>query len=223
MSEAFVDACRRYRIIPVAVVDNADRAPALGSALMAGGLPLVEVTLRTPAGLAAIATLVDAGGPAGGPPLLVGAGTVLTVAQVDAAVAAGASFVVSPGYSPAVVARCLELGVSVLPGVATAGEMMAALDQGLDLVKFFPAAGLGGPAGLAAFAAVFTELGFVPTGGVSLANLGQYLAMPSVTAVGGSWLAPRRAIAEADFGRIEQLARQAVKAVQANQPGGELN
>jgi len=221
MTEALVETCRRHRIIPVVVVDNASRAPDLGRALIAGGLPLVEVTLRTPAGLAAIANLTADGGPAGGPPLTVGAGTVLTVAQVDAAVAAGASFVVSPGYSPAVVARCLELGVGVLPGVGTAGEMMAAIDQGLDVVKFFPATQLGGPAGLAAFAAPFTELSYVPTGGVGLKNLAQYLAMPAVAAVGGSWLVPRQAIAEGDFGTIEQLVREAVLAARGQMPGGE--
>jgi len=221
MTEALLDTCRHHRIIPVAVVDNADRAPGLGRALVAGGLPLIEVTLRTPAGLAAIAALAANGGPAAGPQPLVGAGTVLTVAQVDAAVEAGASFIVSPGYSPAVVARCLELGVGVLPGVGTAGEMMAAMDQGLAVVKFFPAAQLGGPAGLAAFAAPFTELSFVPTGGVGLKNLAQYLAMPAVAAVGGSWLVPRRTLAEGDFGTIEQLVRQAVQAARGDLPGGE--
>jgi len=210
ITEAFVELSRQHRIIPVAVVDNAARAPDLGRALIAGGLPLIEVTLRTPAGLAAIAALAAAGGPAGGPPLVVGAGTVLNANQVDAAVAAGASFVVSPGYSPSVVARCLELGVSALPGVATASEMMAALEQGVGLVKFFPAAQLGGPAGLAAFCSVFAELNFVPTGGVGPGNLSDYLALAPVAAVGGSWMVPRALVADGDFAQVEELVSQAV-------------
>jgi len=234
MNEAFAVICRRHRLIPVAVVDNTDQAPALGQALIAAGLPLVEVTLRTPAGLAAIAALAADGGPVAGPDqliadqpmnnqavtdqpltnrLLVGAGTVVTAEQVDAAVAAGACFIVSPGYNQAIVARTLELGVAALPGVATAGEMMAAIAQGLKLVKFFPAAQLGGPSGLAAFTGVFPELNFVPTGGVNLDNLGEYLAMKSVAAVGGSWMVPRQAIGRGDFDTIKQLAGAAVATV----------
>ena len=215
MSEAFVTICRRHRLVPVVVIDNANQALALGQALVAGGLPLLEVTLRTPAGLAAIAALAEASDQVGGPDLLVGAGTVLTESQVDLAVSAGANFIVTPGWSPPVVARCLELKVSVLPGVATAGEIMAAAAMGIDLVKWFPAAQLGGPAGLAAIASVFGEMSFVPTGGVGPSNLAEYLAMPPVAALGGSWMVPRQAIAQGDFSGIEQLVRQAVNAVKA--------
>ena len=214
MNDAFAVACRRHRLLPVVMIDDAGCAPALGRALVAGGLPLIEVTLRTTAGLAAIAALAR-GGPADDPGLMVGAGTVVTVSQVDEAVAAGASFVVSPGYSPAVVARCLDLGVSVLPGVATAGEMMAAAGQGLTLVKFFPAAQLGGPDGLAAFAGAFPALSFVPTGGVGPQNLSEYLAVPQVAAVGGSWMVPRQALADGDFATVERRVREAVAAVDA--------
>ena len=210
MSQAFFDNFRQHRLVPVAVIDNAEQAPALGRSLVAGGLPLIEVTLRTPAGLAAITALTTPN-----TELLVGAGTVLTPTQVDAAVAAGANFIVSPGWSPAVVQRCQELEVSVLPGVATAGEMMAALTHGLDLVKFFPAGQLGGPKGLAAYAGVFGDLRFIPTGGVSLANLADYLALPAVAALGGSWMVPRKLVTQGDFAGIEQLVRDAVAAVKA--------
>ena len=220
-NEAFAQVCRQHRLIPVAVIDDADSALDLGRALVDAGLPIIEVTLRTPAALPAIAALTAEAGPAGGSKLLVGAGTVLTPAQADAAVAAGASFIVSPGYSPAVVARCLELGVFVLPGVGTAGEMMAVLAQGLDMVKFFPAAQLGGPTGLEAYAPVFEGLGFIPTGGVGLNNLARYLAIPAVRAVGGGWMVPRQAIARGDFATINQLTRQAVAAVQGEATGGE--
>ena len=210
MNEVFVEACQRYRIVPVAVIDDADRAPALGRALIAGGLPLIEVTLRTPDAPAAITALVSDGGRASG--LIVGAGTVVTTDQVDAAVEAGAQFIVSPGYNPAVVARAQGHGVAALPGVATAGEMMAAMNQGLSCVKFFPAAQLGGPKGLAAFASVFPTLSFIPTGGVSMDNLSDYLAMESVIAVGGSWMLPRALIGSGDVDTIERLVREAVTA-----------
>src|SRR5450756_599246 len=127
--------------------------------------------------------------------ILVGAGTVLTVAQVDQAVAAGATFVVSPGLSRAVVERCQELGVLALPGAVTATEVQAALELGLDTVKFFPAGTSGGPAAIKALAAPFTGVKFVPTGGVGPANLGEYLALASVVAVGGSWMVPTERIA----------------------------
>ncbi|BAL89872.1 putative KDPG and KHG aldolase [Actinoplanes missouriensis 431] len=184
-----------HAVVPVVVLDDPGRAAALGEALVGGGLPIAEVTLRTPGALAGIAAMAE------NPDLLVGAGTVLTAAQADAAVEAGARFVVSPGLSRAVVERCRALRVPVLPGVATATEVLAAADLGLDAVKFFPAATSGGAPAVAALAAVFAGMRFVPTGGITAANAGEYLALPSVLAVGGSWMVPR----DAEPDRLREL------------------
>lgn len=184
-----LDSIARHRILPVVVVDDAGHADGLGEALVAGGLPLVEVTLRTPAAMTALRAL------AARADLLVGAGTVLTPGQVDDAVAAGARFVVSPGVSVAVIRRALELQIPVIPGVATATDIMTALDEGVDTVKFFPAEACGGVAALRSLAAPFPRLRFVPTGGVGPGNLSSYLAVPAVLAVGGTWVVPTAAVA----------------------------
>ncbi|HAM44563.1 MAG TPA: keto-deoxy-phosphogluconate aldolase [Propionibacteriaceae bacterium] len=160
-----------HRIVPVVVLDSAEAADPLAAALVAGGLPVAEVTFRTSAAAESIRIMAARGD------LLVGAGTVLTPQQVDAAAAAGASFVVSPGFSRAVVDRCGELGLPVLPGAVTATEIQAAIEAGLETVKFFPAGTSGGPAAIKALAAPFPGLRFVPTGGVSPANLSEYLAI----------------------------------------------
>lgn len=191
-------------IVPVVVVDDAANADALAGALVAGGLPVAEVTLRTDAALRSIRTMAARGD------ILVGAGTVLTVAQVDDVVAAGASFVVSPGLSQSVVERCRERGVFVLPGAVTATEIQAALELGLTTVKFFPANTCGGAPAIAALAAPFGEVGFVPTGGVGPQNLAEYLAVPAVLAVGGSWMVPRDRVNAGDFTGITQLTAAAV-------------
>ncbi|HEX5331077.1 MAG TPA: bifunctional 4-hydroxy-2-oxoglutarate aldolase/2-dehydro-3-deoxy-phosphogluconate aldolase [Cellulomonas sp.] len=192
------------RLLPVVVLDDASAADALAGALVAGGLPVAEVTFRTAAAQDAIRVMADRGD------VLVGAGTVVTVAQVDQAVAAGARFVVSPGLSRAVVERCQELGVLAVPGVVTATEIQAALELGLTTVKFFPAGTSGGAAAIAALAAPFAGVRFVPTGGVGPANLHEYLALPSVLAVGGSWMVARDRIAAGDFAGITQLTAAAV-------------
>jgi 2-dehydro-3-deoxyphosphogluconate aldolase / (4S)-4-hydroxy-2-oxoglutarate aldolase len=194
------------RVIPVVVIDSPRSAQPLAAALTAGGLPCAEVTLRTPAALDAIHTM------AGGPDLLVGAGSVVTPGQVDQAVDAGARFVVSPGLSEAVLARCRARGVPALPGVATAGEIMRALEAGLDLVKLFPAAQLGGPAGLRSLAAPFPGLRFVPTGGIGPDNLAAYLAQDAVAAVGGSWMVSPDLLRAGRFDEIRRLTRSAVNA-----------
>jgi 2-dehydro-3-deoxyphosphogluconate aldolase/(4S)-4-hydroxy-2-oxoglutarate aldolase len=142
--------------------------------------------------------------------ILVGAGTVLTPQQVDRAVAAGAAYVVSPGLSRAVVERCGELGVLALPGAVTATEVQAALELGLTTVKFFPAGTSGGAPAIAALAAPFGDVSFVPTGGVGPKNLHEYLAIPSVAAVGGSWMVPRELVRAHDFAAIVQLTSDAV-------------
>ena len=192
------------RLLPVVVLDDASAADALAGALVEGGLPVAEVTFRTAAARDSIRAMADRGD------VLVGAGTVGTVAQVDQAVAAGARFVVSPGLSRAVVERCQELGVLVVPGVVTATEIQAALELGLTTVKIFPAGTSGGAAAIAALAAPFAGVRFVPTGGVGPANLHEYLALPSVVAVGGSWMVARDRIAAGDFAGITQLTAAAV-------------
>ena len=172
------------RIVPVVVINHAERAPALGEALVAGGLAVAEVTFRTPAAPDAIRRL------AANPNLLVGAGTVLTAGQVDQAVDAGARFIVSPGFSAPVVKRALHHELPVFPGAVTPTEIMAALDHGLTTLKFFPANVYGGVAALKALAAPFPQVRFIPTGGVSTSNLADYLQLASVAAVGGSWMVP---------------------------------
>ncbi|MDR1387913.1 MAG: bifunctional 4-hydroxy-2-oxoglutarate aldolase/2-dehydro-3-deoxy-phosphogluconate aldolase [Propionibacteriaceae bacterium] len=193
-------------IVPVVVLDQAEQATGLAQALLDGGLPVAEVTFRTAAAPAAIALLAARGD------LTVGAGTVLTPQQVDQAAQSGAQFVVSPGLSRAVVERCGELGLLCLPGAVTATEVQAGLELGLSTLKFFPAASSGGPAALRGLAGPFGGVRFVPTGGITLANLADYLALPNVAAVGGSWMVPRNALAAGDFERIRQLTAAAVQA-----------
>jgi 2-dehydro-3-deoxyphosphogluconate aldolase / (4S)-4-hydroxy-2-oxoglutarate aldolase len=194
-----------HRLVPVVVADELDSAEPLADALVAGGLPVAEVTLRTAAALDVVVTLARRGD------LLVGAGTVLTPHQVDEAVDAGASFVVSPGFSAPVVERAAQRGVLAIPGVATATELQAAVVTGLSLVKFFPAETSGGVAALAALAAPFAGVSFVPTGGIGPANLAKYLAHPAVAAVGGSWMVERELVRRRDTARLTDLVAQAVE------------
>jgi 2-dehydro-3-deoxyphosphogluconate aldolase/(4S)-4-hydroxy-2-oxoglutarate aldolase len=191
-------------VVPVITIDDPADAEPLAAALVAGGLPAAEITLRTEAGEAAIRAV------AGRADLLVGAGTVLTIEQVNRAHGCGATFVVSPGLDEAVVERALELGLVVLPGVATASELQSALRLGLDAVKLFPAAQLGGVAAVSAFAAPFPDVRFMPSGGITADNAASYLAHPSVFAVGSGWIAPRDLIARGGFDLIAQNCRDAV-------------
>src|SRR5450830_691966 len=199
-----LSALSAARLVPVVVLDDAADADALAGALVAGGLPVAEVTFRTAAALDSIRAMSARGD------ILVGAGTVLTAAQVDQAVAAGAAYIVSPGLSRAVVERCQEHGVLALPGAVTATEIQAALELGLTTVKFFPAGTSGGAAAIAALAAPFGGVRFVPTGGVGPANLGDYLSLPSVVAVGGSWMVPNTLVKAGDFSGITVLTSRAV-------------
>ena len=192
------------RLVPVVVLDDAAHADSLAGALVDGGLPVAEVTFRTAAAADAIRAMADRGD------ILVGAGTVLTAGQVDQAVAAGAKYVVSPGLSRAVVERCQEHGVLPLPGAVTATEIQAALELGLDTVKFFPAGTSGGAPAIKALSAPFTGVRFVPTGGVGPANLAEYLEIGAVAAVGGSWMAPRDLVAAGNFAEITRLTAEAV-------------
>lgn len=202
------------RIVPVVVIDDAGMAADVAGALAAGGIRCAEITLRTDAGLASIAAV------AGLPDFTVGAGTVLTPAQVDASVDAGAEFVVSPGFDEAVVHRARQRGVLALPGVATATEVQWALRAGVDTVKFFPADRLGGLAGIAALAAPFPTVRFFPSGGVGVDNVVAYLAHPAVFAVGGSWMVPRAAIADHDLAAITRLSAAATALVAQAAIGG---
>lgn len=196
-----------HRLVPVVVLDDAAHADPLAQALVDGGLPVAEITFRTAAAADAIRAMAARGD------VLVGAGTVLTARQVDAAVAAGASYVVSPGLSRTVVERCQEHGVLALPGAVTATEVQAALELGLTTVKFFPAGTSGGAKAVAALAAPFGDVGFVPTGGIGPSNLGEYLALPSVRAVGGSWMVPRDLVRAGDFQAVRDLTAEAVSLV----------
>lgn len=197
-------ALKQVRLVPVVVLDDAKDADGLAGALVAGGLPVAEVTFRTAAAADSIRAMAARGD------ILLGAGTVLTPQQVDEAVAAGANYIVSPGLSRAVVERCAEHGVLALPGAVTATEIQAAIELGLTTVKFFPAGTSGGSAAIAALAGPFAGLGFVPTGGIGPKNLHEYLAVPAVAAVGGSWMVPRDRITAGDFTTITEFSAQAV-------------
>jgi len=197
------------RLVPVVVLDDAADADPLAAALVAGGLPVAEVTFRTDAAEESIRAMAARGD------MLVGAGTVLTPKQVDLAVAAGASYIVSPGLSKAVVERCQEHGVLALPGAVTATEVQAALELGLTTVKFFPAGTSGGAPAIAALAAPFVGVTFVPTGGIGPKNLHEYLAIPAIVAVGGSWMVPRAMVREGNFAEITRLTAEAVTLLNA--------
>jgi 2-dehydro-3-deoxyphosphogluconate aldolase / (4S)-4-hydroxy-2-oxoglutarate aldolase len=202
MSEAVLERVCAKRVIPVVPAMDAQRAQRLGAALKAAGLPVAEVTLRSASAGEMLRTL------AADPDLLVGAGTVIRPEQVDLACDAGADFAVTPGFSTSVVRRCDELGLPVIPGVATAGEIIAALDHGCELLKFFPAEAAGGIAMISALAAPFPGVRFVPTGGIDAGNLVSYLRLKAVAAVGGSWMVAPAASGEGDFAEVE-LAREA--------------
>ena len=191
-------------VVPVVVLEDASDAVAVARALVDGGLPIVEVTLRTAAAPDAIRQIAD-----NVPDAVIGAGTVLSAEQVDLAANAGAKFIVSPGLHDAVVERSRDLDLPVFPGVATASEAQKAWNMGLRTLKFFPAGQAGGVAMLKALGSVFRDVRFMPTGGVSAANLPDYLQLSSVIACGGSWLTPQKAIADGDFDAITKLATEA--------------
>ena len=191
-------------VIPVVVLDNAADAVPLATALVAGGLRVIEITLRTGAALEAIKAI--AGEVEGA---VVGAGTVLSKGQFVAAEKAGARFAVSPGVGPDVLAAAADSVIPLMPGAATASEVMTLMDEGYTIQKFFPAEPAGGLAYLKAFSAPLPDISFCPTGGIDLRNAPAYLALPNVVCVGGSWVAPKEAIAAGDWSRIERLARDA--------------
>jgi 2-dehydro-3-deoxyphosphogluconate aldolase/(4S)-4-hydroxy-2-oxoglutarate aldolase len=188
-------------VIPVLVIERVEDALPVARALVAGGLPVLEVTLRTPAALAAIRAMKEVEG------AIVGAGTVLNPSQLNAAIEAGAEFAVSPGLTQALGEAAAKSPVPLLPGVATASDVMRALDLGFTRLKFFPAMAAGGVAALKGLSAVFGGISFCPTGGITPENAPEWLALPSVTCVGGSWLVP--AGASVDTEAIERRARAA--------------
>ena len=191
-------------VIPVIVLSQVAHAVPLARALVAGGIRMLEVTLRTPVALACIEAIAREV-----PEAIAGAGTVRSAADAQAAAMAGAQFAVSPGYTHAVGKACHELGLPLLPGVATASEVMAAQEGGYLALKFFPAMQSGGVAMLKAWQGPFGDVTFCPTGGVSAANAGEFLGLSNVACVGGSWLTPADAVAQADWDRITRLAREA--------------
>lgn len=202
-SKAALEICRMAPVVPVLVLDSLDHARPLAEALVAGGLPALEVTLRTPVALDVIRVMAEVEGG------MVGAGTLLTPADVKAAKAAGAKFGVSPGATDRVVAACEDEGLPLLPGAATATEVMALLERGYTLQKFFPAESSGGAPAVKAIGAPIPQVTFCPTGGVSLANAGDYLNLSNVVCVGGSWVAPKDKMASGDWAGITSLAREA--------------
>jgi 2-dehydro-3-deoxyphosphogluconate aldolase/(4S)-4-hydroxy-2-oxoglutarate aldolase len=193
-------------VIPVVTIEDPDHAVPVARALVAGGIPIIEVTLRSDRALEALAAIA-----ADVPDILVGAGTVLTPQQADEAVQRGARFLVSPGVSLRLLEHLVALRMPVLPGVATVSEMLTALDHGLTELKFFPAGPAGGPSYLSAVAAPVPEARFCPTGGVTPDNMTDYLALRNVPAVGGSWLTPGSVLASRDWDQITALAEAALR------------
>ena len=191
-------------VVPVVVVEDAADAVPLARALVAGGLPAIEVTLRTPAALDAIRAITCEV-----PGAIVGAGTVISPKGVDAAVAAGARFLVSPGWTDRLLEAMRQSGVPFLPGVSTTSEVVALLERGLSELKFFPAEAAGGTAYLTSLAGPLPQARFCPTGGISLTSAPSYLALPNVGCVGGTWMLPADALAARDWARVETLAREA--------------
>jgi 2-dehydro-3-deoxyphosphogluconate aldolase/(4S)-4-hydroxy-2-oxoglutarate aldolase len=201
-----IDAMGEVRIVPVLTIDDVRTAPSLVSALVDGGLPVVEITLRTPVGIDAIRRAV-----ADVPAAFVGAGSVTTAVAAAMAIDAGAQFIVSPGLDEGVITTAQDRGVPVIPGIATATELMRAMTLGAKVVKLFPAEVLGGVDMVNALAAVWPDVRFMPTGGISPANVHRYLAIRQVLAVGGSWMVPRSAVAAGDWASMTAAATAAVE------------
>lgn len=205
-----LDAITAARIVPVVVVDGRDEGLALADAITAGGLPIAEVTLRLPGAIDALKAIA-----AERPEVLVGAGTVISPEQVDEVVDAGAKFIVSPGTFEPVIRRAQERGVPILPGVASASDVMRALDLGVNLVKLFPASVVGGPPAIKALSGPFPQVKFMPTGGVNVENLHEYLDLPAVAAAGGSWMVERPLVTAGDWPEITKRTRAAVELAKA--------
>ena len=207
MSE-ILEKIEKMGVVPLVAIENAADALNLGKALSAGGLPCAEITFRTAAAPEAIRLMA-----AECPDVLVGAGTVLTVAQAETAVANGAKFIVTPGFDDTVVDWCIANEIPITPGVMTPTEINMAINKGLRILKFFPAEAAGGIKTLKAIGGPYGDVRFIPTGGISPNNLREYLSLPSVLACGGSWLVKRTMISSGEFETIERLAQEAVAMV----------
>ena len=203
-SQALMAVLTAQPVMPVVAVDSAAEAVLLARALAKGGLKAIEITLRTPAALDAIRAVADEV-----PETVCGAGTVLNPKQFDQALAAGAKFVVAPGTTVELLDAAKGAPVSLLPGAATPSELMAMLEEGYSVLKFFPAEQLGGIAYLKSLAPVFPAIQFCPTGGISMGNVRDYLALPNVVCVGGSWVAPKAAVAAGNYDEVTRLAAEA--------------
>ena len=199
-----LDVMRDAAVIPVIVLDDVAQAVPLARALVEGGIRMLEVTLRTPAALRCIEAIAEQV-----PDAVAGAGTLRSAADAHAAAKAGARFAVSPGYTSAIGAACREAGLPLLPGVATGSEILLAQQDGWNELKFFPAMQAGGAPMLKAFFGPFHDVRFCPTGGITAANAREFLSLPNVACVGGSWLTPKDAVEAGDWKRITQLAREA--------------
>ena len=202
LEEQFYD----YAVVPVVVLDDAEDAAPLAEALVKGGLPCAEVTFRTEAAEESIRIMSEKY-----PEMLVGAGTVLTTEQVDRAVAAGAKFIVSPGFDPEIVDYCMEKNIPVFPGCVSHSEVAQAVKRGLKVVKFFPAEQAGGLAMLKAMAAPYTMLKFMPTGGINTKNLKEYLGFSKILCCGGSWMVKGDMIKNKEFDKITEMTREATE------------
>ncbi len=203
---AVLEQISKIGIVPVVKIDRAEDALPLAKALCAGGLPCAEVTFRTAAAAEAIKVMTE-----NFPDMCVGAGTVLNAEQVDAAVAAGAKFIVSPGLNPRTVKYCIEKNVPITPGTSSPSDIEQAIELGLDVVKFFPAEQSGGLAKIKAMAAPYVNMKFMPTGGINAKNLTSYLDFNKIIACGGSWMVPGDLILAGEWDKIEQLTREAVQ------------
>ncbi|MBP3462159.1 MAG: bifunctional 4-hydroxy-2-oxoglutarate aldolase/2-dehydro-3-deoxy-phosphogluconate aldolase [Tyzzerella sp.] len=197
-----------FGVVPVVVLNDAKDAAPLAKALCEGGLPCAEVTFRTEAAEESIRIMA-----AEFPEMVIGAGTVLTIDQVDRAVGAGAKFIVSPGFDPEIVDYCISKNIPVLPGCITPSEVTQAVKRGLEVVKFFPAEQFGGVATLKALAAPFTSVRFMPTGGISAKNLADYLGFKKIIACGGSWMVKGDMVAAGEFDKIKEMTAEAVALV----------
>ncbi|MBW8886598.1 MAG: bifunctional 4-hydroxy-2-oxoglutarate aldolase/2-dehydro-3-deoxy-phosphogluconate aldolase [Fibrobacteres bacterium] len=203
------DRLASIRLMPVVIIDRAEDAWPLAQALKAGGLPCAEVTFRTDAAEGAIRSIAK------DKDICLGAGTILQPDQVDRAMAAGAAYIVTPGFNAKVVRRCRELGIPVFPGVATPTEIQMALDEGVDVVKFFPAENLGGIKTLKAIGAPYSMVRFIPTGGIDLAKLPDYLAYKAVIAVGGSFMVAPELLRTGNWDEVTRLSANAVALAKA--------
>jgi 2-dehydro-3-deoxyphosphogluconate aldolase / (4S)-4-hydroxy-2-oxoglutarate aldolase len=201
-------AISEYGAVPVIVLDSPGQAKPLGDALAAGGLPVAEITFRSPAAAEGISRMSREC-----PNMIVGAGTVASVAQAGEAVAAGAAFIVTPGFNAPVVDYCITNGIPIFPGISSTGDLEQALARNLAVVKFFPAEAAGGVKMLKALCGPYPHVRFMPTGGISLANIHSYLSLPQVVACGGSWIVPQDALREQAWGRITEIARRTMEEI----------